>query len=349
MENGTVVIDRFRLRNGARPFVIAEVAQAHDGSLGFAHSFIDVVADAGADAVKFQTHLADQESTRDEQFRVPFSYEDASRFDYWRRMEFSYAQWQGLAEHAQSRNLIFLSSCFSAEAVRWMRQLNIKAWKVGSGEAFTPDLLDEMLKGGEPILLSTGLSSYQDISDAVQRIEKHGSQLALLQATTRYPTSYREIGLNVLDELVRRFELPVGLSDHSGTIWPSVAAMARGAALIEVHIAFHKSQFGPDTRASITPDELKALTDARDAITEMQENPIDKDMLARDERSTRQTFGKSLAPREALVAGTVLRADHLALKKPGNGLPHERLQEVVGRRLKHDVGADRLLRSDDLE
>src|SRR5262245_53870527 len=143
------------IRQGGRPFLIAEVAQAHDGSLGFAHAFIEIAAEAGFDAVKFQTHIADAESTRDEPFRLAFSYEDASRFDYWRRMEFTASQWQGLYEHARERDLIFLSSCFSIDAVKLMREIGMPAWKVGSGELQSDALLDAMALDRKPVLLST--------------------------------------------------------------------------------------------------------------------------------------------------------------------------------------------------
>jgi hypothetical protein len=132
------------------PTAIEMLEDAHRTE--FAHSFIDIAAEAGFDAIKFQTHIADAESTRDEAFRVPFSYEDASRFDYWRRMEFTFSQWQGLADHARQRNLVFLSSCFSVDAVAMMRQIGMP-WKVGSGEIHSDALIDAMASGGEPILL----------------------------------------------------------------------------------------------------------------------------------------------------------------------------------------------------
>jgi N,N'-diacetyllegionaminate synthase len=337
------------IRQGGRPFLIAEVAQAHDGSLGFAHAFIDVAAEAGVDAIKFQTHIAEAESTRDEPFRVHFSYEDGSRFDYWRRMEFTFSQWQGLADHARHRNLVFLSSCFSIEAVHMMQQIGMPAWKVGSGEIGTDALLDAMAAGGKPILLSTGLASFATIERQVERLAHRKVPIALFQCTTRYPTPFEQVGLNVIDVLREKFGCPVGLSDHSGSIWPSVAAMARGAPLIEVHIALHRKQFGPDTPASLEPAELAQLVQARDAICAMHSNPIDKDMLEKDAGGVRQMFGRSLALKTNLCAGTVLREEHLTLKKPGGGLLAEELPNVLGRVLSRDVAADRLLRLDDLK
>jgi N,N'-diacetyllegionaminate synthase len=337
------------IQQGGRAFIIAEVAQAHDGSLGFAHSFIDIAAEAGADAIKFQTHIAEAESTKDEQFRVNFSYEDKTRFEYWKRMEFTASQWEGLAKHAREKGVVFLSSCFSVEAVEMLRGVSMPAWKVGSGEIASRELLEAMAIGGEPILLSTGMSGLTEIESQLAALKRRNVPVALMQCTTKYPSPLEEVGLNVIDELHDRFGCPVGLSDHSGLLWPSVAAIARGAALIEVHIALHRRQFGPDTAASLDPAVLRELCEARDAIAKMLANPVDKSAASERLRSVREIFGKSLALKQALPAGTVLAAEHLTFKKPGGGLSRQNLPSLIGRTLVREVPADRLLRADDLD
>lgn len=314
---GSFAIGGHVIHQGGRAFIIAEVAQAHDGSLGFAHSFIDIAAEAGADAIKFQTHIAEAESTQDEQFRVNFSYTDKTRFDYWKRMEFTAPQWEGLAKHARAKGIGFLSSCFSVEAVEMLRRLTMPAWKVGSGEIASRELLEAMAVGGEPILLSTGMSGPDDIEGQLAMLQERRVPVALLQCTTKYPSPLEEVGLNVIDELHERFNCPVGLSDHSGSLWPAVAAMARGAPLIEVHIAMHRRQFGPDTPASLDPAVLHELCEARDAIAKMLANPVDKSATSERLRDVREIFGKSLALKRALPAGTVIAAEHLTFKKPG--------------------------------
>lgn len=331
-----------------RAFLIGEVAQAHDGSLGFAHAFIDVAASAKFDAVKFQTHVADAESTLDEQFRVNFSYEDATRYAYWQRMEFTAEQWGGLAEHARAKNLVFMSSCFSVRAVEMMRAIGMPAWKVGSGETQSESLIDAMAQGGEPILLSTGLANTGAVGRIVEKLSNRQIPVGIFQCTSRYPTRFEDIGLNVIDELNAAFGCPTGLSDHSGAIWPGVAAMARGAALIEVHMALHKLQFGPDTPASLVPDELARLVEARNAIATMLSQPVNKDRAAGASEPMRRMFGKSLALRAPLSAGTILEAGHLTYKKPGDGLSQGDLDRVLGRQLRRDVPSNRLLRFEDL-
>jgi N-acetylneuraminate synthase len=328
--------------------LIAEIGQAHDGSLGTAHSYVDAVADAGADAIKFQTHLAHAESTLDEPFRVRFSRQDDTRYAYWRRMEFSEPQWADLAGHARDRGLVFLSSAFSVEAVELLDRIGMPAWKVGSGEFRSAELLRAMAATGRPVLLSTGMSRYDEIAEGVALVRDAGASVALLQATSKYPVELAEVGLNVVDELRSRFDCPVGLSLHLPTIWPAVAGMARGADLVEVHVVFDRRAFGPDSSSSLTLDELARLVEARDAVAVMTSSPVDKDALAEALDPLRSLFTKSLAPVRDLAAGDVITADALTTKKPGTGIPAADLGSLVGRRLRCAVSADRLLRREDL-
>ena len=347
--SAAITIEGRRIGPGSPCFLVAEVAQAHDGSLGAAHAYIDAAAEAGADAVKFQTHIAQAESTLDEQFRVQFSQQDKTRYDYWKRMEFSPEQWAGLAAHARERKLIFLSSAFSVAAIELLKKLGMAAWKVGSGEVTTRDLLDAMLATGRPILLSTGMSTYTEIAEVTGQIRQRGAEFALFQCTTRYPVSLDEVGLNVMAELRKRFNCPTGLSDHSGTVYPALAAMAQGADMIEVHIVFDKRMFGPDTPASLTIEEFRQVAKARDAFAQMLAHPVDKDRIAGDLAQTRALFGKSVALARSLPAGTVLARDMLTVKKPGTGIPAAEIDSLVGRRLKRDADAQRLLSRDDID
>ena len=334
---------------GSPPFIVAEVAQAHDGSLGLAHAFVDAIADAGADAVKFQTHFATAESTFDEPFRIAFSKQDAKRYDYWRRTAFTAEQWQELASHAKERGVIFLSSPFSVEAVHLLATLGVTLWKVPSGELRSRDLLEAMVATGGHILVSSGMSPWQEIDEIVALLRSRAVEFTLMQCTSRYPTPLSQVGLNVLDQMRSRYSCPVGLSDHSGTPFPALAAMAHGATVIELHVTFDRRMFGPDVPASITFDELGFLCRARDAFNEMDANPVDKDAMANSLASMRQIFGRSLAPSRALPAGTLLAPGMLVSRKPGGGIPIDAIEDVMGRRLAHDVVPERLLRWDDLE
>ena len=333
--------------HGQPCFLIAEVAQSHDGSLGMAHSFIDAVADTGFDAIKFQTHIASAESTQDEQFRVRFSYEDNTRYEYWKRMEFTLEQWAGLKKHADERGLFFLSSVFSLESVELLSKIGVGAWKIGSGELSNMPLLSALAHTGKPILLSTGMSGWQEIDDAVSNIQKIGSEIVLFQCTSEYPVGLDSVGLNILTEMIERYSCPIGLSDHSGSVFPSLLAMARGANMIEVHATFHKKMFGPDVPVSLTMEELEQVCQARDAFYTIDKNPVDKNSMAHQLEGMRDLFTKSVALKQDRQAGTVLTQSMLTTKKPGTGIPAKNLELCLGRTLHSDTPANRLLNWDD--
>lgn len=349
MENRGFAVAGRAIADDAAPFVVAEVGQAHEGSLGMAHAYVDAVADAGADAVKFQTHLADAESTREEWFRIPMSGQDATRFDYWRRMEFAPDEWERLARHATNRGLIFLSSAFSTAAIELLEALGVPAWKVGSGEVASPELLDSLIATGKPILLSSGMSTYAELRGAVERCRGGGCDVAVLQATSRYPVRLEQVGLNVLEELRSRFDCVVGLSDHSGSIWPSVAAVALGAAIVEVHVVFDRRSYGPDVSSSLTLDELALLVAGCRSVWTMRRHPVDKDAEVAELAPMRDLFSRSVAPVEDLATGTVLTRQVLTTKKPGTGIPPSEIDRLIGRRLRRAVAADRLLSWDDID
>jgi N,N'-diacetyllegionaminate synthase len=346
--------DFFPRRSGrdlgqARCIVVGEVAQAHDGSLGLAHAFIDAIADAGADAVKFQTHIASAESTPAEPWRVRFSSQDKTRFDYWKRMEFTEEAWHGLKKHADERNLWFLSSPFSAEAIELLDRVGVAAWKVASGETSNLPFLDRLARDGRPILLSTGMSSTEEIDRAVERIESRGRPLAVLQCTSAYPCPPEKIGLNLIPFFRERYGCCVGLSDHSGTIYPGLAAATLEIDVLEVHVTLSREMFGPDVPSSLTTCQFKELTDGVRFIEAMAAHPVDKDASAQETAPLHALFTKSVVARIDLPAGTVLRADHLAAKKPGTGIPAARLPELLGARITRDVKADELLSESDVE
>ncbi len=332
-----------------RCMIVAEVAQSHEGSLGMAHAFIDAIADAGADAVKFQTHIASAESTPHEPWRIKFSQQDETRYDYWKRMEFSEAQWQGLRSHALKVGLQFLSTPFSVEAFEMLKRVGVAAWKVASGETANTPMLDLMIQTGLPIILSTGMSSLGEIDNAVKQVKEKGAPLAVLQCTTAYPCPPEKVGLNLIPEFRERYDCFVGLSDHSGLIYPGLAAATLGIEILEVHVALSREMFGPDVAASITSEELRQLVDGVRFIERMKKNPVDKNASSQELFELRRAFTKSVVARIDLQAGTVLQAEHLAIKKPGTGIPATRLPELIGRRLKQQIAKDELLSEDKLD
>jgi N,N'-diacetyllegionaminate synthase len=329
--------------------VIGEIAQAHDGSLGQAHAFIDAIADAGADAVKFQTHIASAESTPAEPWRKKFSLQDETRYDYWRRMEFTEGQWHGLKAHAAERGLMFLSSPFSTEAVDLLKRVGVAGWKVASGEVSNLAMLDAMAATGQPVMLSSGMSGFAEIDAAVDVLRRRDVPFAVMQCATLYPCPPEAVGLNVMEEFRRRYGCAVGLSDHSATIFPGLAATVLGAQVIEVHVALSRRMFGPDTIASLLPEELKQLVDGVRFVERMRASPVDKEQAAAALDPMRGIFTKSVVAKGDLAAGTLLKSSHLAAKKPGTGIPARELETLFGRRLRRAVAHDTPLVWDDLD
>lgn len=334
---------------GERPYIIAEVAQAHEGSLGNAMAFVDAAKAAGADAVKFQTHIAEEESTPQEPWRVAFSRQDASRYAYWKRMEFTFEQWAVLKEHCDAREITFLSSAFSLKACDWLERVGMPAWKVASGEIGNDELLDRILATGQPVILSTGLAEPEQAVAAAERVRKQGNSVALLHCTTRYPTPPEEVGLNMIPYFQEALPgVPIGLSDHSGTHHPAAIAAYLGASIIEVHLALHKGMFGPDISSSLTPEELRMLVDGTAMAWKMRHHPVDKERQLGGLGKERSIFGRSLFTTVSVPAGTVLTADMLGYKKPGGGLPYVDRAHLIGRPVRRDLPIHHMLESDDV-
>lgn len=333
---------------GGRCFIVMDVAQAHDGNFSAAHSFIDVAAMAGADAVKFQTHIAEAESSPLEPFRVMFS-NDKTRYDYWKRMEFTEFQWEELRDHAIEKKLIFLSTPFSFEALTMLDRLGVPAWKVGSGEVTNLPLLETMTKTGKPVLLSSGMSSFVELDKAVKLVGSANIPLLIYQCTSSYPCVPAKVGLPLLAVLRERYDAPVGLSDHSGKVWFGVAAAALGASSVEVHMTMDRQSPGPDVPASLTPDELKQLVEGIRMIEESMNSEIDKDEIAGEMSEMKRIFGRSMFTCAAMAAGTVLNSENVTLKKPAGGIPAERFKYVLGRKLKRSLPKDTMLTEADIE
>jgi N,N'-diacetyllegionaminate synthase len=334
--------------NAGRCFVVGEIAQAHDGSLGMAHAYIDAIAAAGADAVKFQTHIAEAESSPAEPWRVRFSPQDASRFDYWKRMEFREDQWLGLKEHADRKGLVFLSSPFSDVAVDLLERVGMPAWKIASGEINNQLLLERVAATGKPVLLSSGMSGFAEIERVTRWLQTQSVPVAVMQCSSSYPTPPEKVGLNLLGEYRSRFSCPVGLSDHSGTIFAGLAAATLGADLLEIHVTMSREMFGPDVIASVTTSELAQMVQGIRFIERAHAAPLDKDAVAPEYEGLRQIFTKSLHVVRDLPAGSRLQREHLIAKKPGNGIAADKVDTIVGRTLLNDVKKGAMLKLEDL-
>lgn len=328
--------------------IIAEIAQAHDGSLGILHSYIDALAATGIDAVKFQTHIAEAESSAHEPFRVKFSYEDATRYDYWKRMEFTPEQWAGIKQHCEDKGLEFMSSPFSNAAVGLLESIGVKRYKVGSGEVSNLLLLNRIAQTKKPVILSSGMSTWEELDAAVAIFQSQQTPVAVLQCISAYPAKPAQWGLHIINQLKERYNIPVGYSDHSGDVYACLAAAALGAEIFEFHAVFDKRMFGPDAPASITIDDIQKLANGIHQIKEALQHNNDKNQAGMQQMKS--IFEKSLAVNTALLAGTVLQFHHLESKKPkGLGLDAARYTEVLGKKLKADKAQWDFLQANDVE
>ena len=331
-----------------KTFIIAEIAQGHDGSLGLAHSYIDAVAKTNVDAIKFQTHIAEEETTHREPWRIKFSKQDKTRYDYWKRMEFTIDEWKSLKQHCDDVNLNFLSSPFSLKAVEILKEVGVHSWKIASGEINNDEIFDSIAETNKKIMLSTGMSTIEEIDKTVQKFEKKGLDYVLMQCTSLYPTPVEKIGLNLIEFFKKRYKCKVGLSDHSGIIYTGFAAATLGIDVLEVHTVFDKRMFGPDVSSSISIDELKMLNDGIKHINTINDNPVDKNSISSDLDLMNKIFRKSIVAKKKLSKNTLITRDDIAFKKPGDGISPQDFEKVIGKKLMKEIEKDALILMENL-
>jgi len=297
--------------------IIAEIGQAHDGSLGIAHSFIDSLKGTGISSIKFEVHIAEAESSKKENFRKKFSYKDKTRFDYWKRIEFNKNEWIGIKKHCENEGFEFIASTFSIAGINLLNSIGLKTFKIASGEVNNYLMIDKLINLKKEIILSSGLSNYNELDLIVKKINKSKIPLSVLQCTSEYPTSPKNIGLNIIIEMKKRYKKNlIGLSDHSGNKNTILAATTLGADLIEFHVAFDKKMFGPDSYSSIEVNEVKELVAGIKFIRECINNPINKDNTIN--KNVRKIFFKSLAINKNINKGEIISINDLETKKPSN-------------------------------
>lgn len=332
-----------------RPLVLAELGQSHEGSFALAKSFVELARDSGADGVKVQIHDYETESTLDEPFRASPSGGDKSRYAYWKRTSLTPEEWAELRAYSQNIGLLFIPSIFSLDVLSFVQELNVDGWKIGSAEAILPWFVERICSLGEPVIISSGLSSWAEMESIAKRHKQEVPFFSMLHCTTKYPTPLDSVGLNNVVRIKEELGVVPGISDHSGTISPSLLAISRGAQIIENHVTFHKGMRGFDTDSSITFEELKMLTSLRDDFWKLDNNPTDKTSTSASLLEMRSIFGRSVAPRAMIPKGTVLRPEMFTFKKPAGGIEPARLHTLEGKTARTDLRPDRIVREEDIE
>jgi len=318
---------------GEPVFIIAEVGVNHNGEIGLAKVLIDMAAEAGADAVKFQTFNSEELVSKEA---------SASQLNLLKKLELSRADFLCLKEYCEDKGIIFLSTPFDEQSVHFLLELGVPAIKVGSGELTNLPLLETVAQAKLPIILSTGMSSLAEVEEAVHTLLQAGNNtLVLMHCVSCYPADIEDANLRAIKTLAQTFGLPVGYSDHTLGIEASLAAVALGACVIEKHFTLNKNLAGPDQHASLEPDELQALVKGIRRVEKALGNGIKKPAPA--ELQVRQMARKSLVARTDIPKGTIIRRDMVALKRPGTGISPGFLDLVVGRQAKTDIKADALI------
>jgi N,N'-diacetyllegionaminate synthase len=329
-------------------YIIAELGNTHDGSLGQAKKLIHAAALAGADAVKIQTHIFSYESL--ENAPSPPYFSEESRKDYLNRVSFDKKDHLILKAYSENEcGVDFISSPFCNEAVDLLEQVGLSTYKVPSGELTNIPLLEKIALTGKKVILSSGMSTEHELDTAIQIFLRHNLQPSVLQCTSEYPCRPENVGLRYISDLKSRYSLRVGLSDHTLGIAASLGAVTLGASIIEKHFTLSRLMYGSDASMSMEPAEFKSLVASIRDLELMLSSDYSKENAAKSLQHMKHIFEKSIVAAQDLYSGQVLSPSDLTLKKPGTGLASSELPRLYGKRLKVNLKKDAVLTLSDLE
>lgn len=341
-----------RIGPGQPCFIIAEAGVNHNGSLEMARRLVDVAVQAGADAVKFQTFKAEKVISTNAPkaaYQIQTTGSSESQLEMAKRLELSFESFRDLQAYCRQQRILFLSTPFDEESADFLADLDVPLFKIPSGEITNLPFLAHVARKGKPLIVSTGMSTLDEVEAAVRVIEETGNRgLVLLQCVSNYPADPADINLKTMHTMAAAFNVLVGYSDHTLGIEIACVAVALGAVVIEKHFTLDKLLPGPDHRMSLSPDELcvlaKAVRNVEAALGDGVKRPMPSEM------NTRALVRRSLLVCRDLPAGHVLKKGDLEVKRAAAvGLPPACLVEVVGRKLVRALATDSILRMEDLE
>jgi N-acetylneuraminate synthase len=331
--------------DGRPAFIVAEAGVNHNGDPALARRLIDAAADAGADAVKFQTFRSEALVSRHAPkaaYQRATTGDGESQVAMLRRLELTMHQHAKLRDHCAKRGLCFFSTPFDHASVDALAALGVALFKIPSGEVTNLPLLRHVAAQGRPLILSTGMSTLPEVAEAVATIRAAGDPpLAILHCLSAYPAPVTEVNLRAMDTLRERFGAPVGFSDHTLGIEVALAAVARGAAIVEKHLTLDTRLPGPDHQASLEPDEFAALVRGI-RVVEAALGDGDKRPMP-SETDVRRVARKSVVAARPIRAGERLTLEHVVLKRPGTGISPAALPSILGRPVNRDIAADEVL------
>ena len=333
------------LGGGAEVYVIAEAGANHNRDLGIARELIDVAAEAGADAVKFQTYSGKSiYSTKTPKFKYLEGISDESPAELLERISLPRCWQPQLADHARDRGIDFFSTPFDFAAVAELEEIGVPIYKVASFEIVDLPLIRRIAETGKPMILSTGMATMAEIDEALEAARGTGAtEIGLMQCTSLYPAPPEQANLRAMETMRRAFGVPAGLSDHTEGIVVSLAAAALGAAFIEKHYTLDRTMEGPDHPFAIEPDELTAMVSGIRSARAALGDGRKRGPSAEERGEMYELARRSIVVVGDHSAGTVLTEGMLTIKRPGFGIAPKHLELVVGRELKQDVTDDDIL------
>lgn len=341
----TIQISKHKIGWDYPPLVIAEIGINHNGSLQTAKEMASAACKAGADIIKHQTHIPEEEMSPEAKQKIPGN-SPYSIWDIMSRCALNEADEQDLKKFVEDCGSVFISTPFSFAAVDRLEKFSVPAYKIGSGEMNNLPLVDYVARTGKPIILSTGMNTLDDVRRAVDTLTRHHEQFILMHTTNLYPTPARLVRLGALLELQKAFPNEIiGLSDHSSNNLACLAAVALGACVLERHFTDSKMRSGEDICCSMTPDELKQLKEQSAEIALMRGGTKQP---AEEEKVTIEFAFSSIVSARDLPAGTVLCRQDITAKRPAGGIPAADMEKIIGKKLRHFVVKNRQIKWEDL-
>ncbi|MBS4060406.1 MAG: N-acetylneuraminate synthase [Bacteroidetes bacterium] len=346
----TVEISGHLVGPGQPCFIIAEAGVNHNGHLDLALKLVDAAAEAGVDAVKFQTFLAEKiiaPTAPKAEYQVRSTGETESQLQMVKRLELTHLEFRTIAQYCKTKDIIFLSTPFEEASADFLETIGLSAFKMASGEITNLPFQAHVARKGKPMIVSTGMSSLDEVNLAVRAIRAQGNpDLILLHCTSNYPTNPQEVNLKAMQTLADMFDIPVGYSDHTEGVEITLAAVALGACVLEKHFTLDPTLPGPDQQASLEVGQLKALVQGIRKIEAALGSGIKEPVFS--EASTAAAARKSLHLKNDLPAGAYLRSEDLLIMRPGTGISPARLEKTLGRQIKKPMRAGSILQEEDL-
>lgn len=326
-------------------FIIAEAGDNHNGDYNLALQLVDKAVEAGADCVKFQTFITENVISKFAEkadYQKENTGESESQYEMVKKLELSFEQFRSIKGYCEKKGILFLSTPFDLDSIDFLQEIDIPFWKIPSGEITNLPYLEKIANTKKDIILSTGMSTMEEIGQALDILKKNGAgNITLLHCNTEYPTPFEDVNLQAMKTMKEAFGVSVGYSDHTVGIEVPVAAVAMGATVIEKHFTLDKNMEGPDHKASLEPDELRQMVTSIRNIEKAMGSDVKQPSPS--EKKNINIARKSIVAKRAIQKGEILTEENLYIKRPGDGISPMRWYEIIGTKAVKDFVEDELI------